>query len=82
MPEELRFPCIEKLSLHRLRDSMGAGLEPVLGLLRYFPKLKLLILYSTRPIHRVTKNLIRLKDQAYADVLERYFLLYFRKFAT
>lgn len=37
MPEELRFPCIEKISLHRLRDSMGAGLEPVLGLLRYFP---------------------------------------------
>jgi len=37
MPEELQLPCIEKLSLHRLRDSMGAGLEPVLGLLRYGP---------------------------------------------
>ncbi|KAF9479758.1 hypothetical protein BDN70DRAFT_894672 [Pholiota conissans] len=34
LPEELQLPCVEKLSLHRLRDSMGLGLEPVLGLLR------------------------------------------------
>ncbi|KDQ07337.1 hypothetical protein BOTBODRAFT_38868 [Botryobasidium botryosum FD-172 SS1] len=26
--------CVEKLSLHRLRDSMGMGLEPVVGLLQ------------------------------------------------
>jgi hypothetical protein len=35
LPPELQLVCIEKLSLHRLRDSMGLGLEPVLGLLRY-----------------------------------------------
>ncbi|KAF9051639.1 rab-GTPase-TBC domain-containing protein [Panaeolus papilionaceus] len=34
LPPELHVACVEKLSLHRLRDSMGAGLEPVLGLLR------------------------------------------------
>ncbi|KAG1798988.1 rab-GTPase-TBC domain-containing protein [Suillus plorans] len=34
LPPELQLPCIEKLSLHRLRDSMGPTLEPVLGLLR------------------------------------------------
>ncbi|KAG2081737.1 rab-GTPase-TBC domain-containing protein [Suillus discolor] len=34
LPPELQLPCVEKLSLHRLRDSMGPTLEPVLGLLR------------------------------------------------
>ncbi|KIM35691.1 hypothetical protein M413DRAFT_32345 [Hebeloma cylindrosporum] len=34
LPPELHSVCVEKLSLHRLRDSMGLGLEPVLGLLR------------------------------------------------
>ncbi|KAF8170766.1 rab-GTPase-TBC domain-containing protein [Pholiota molesta] len=34
LPEDLHLPCVEKLSLHRLRDSMGLGLEPILGLLR------------------------------------------------
>ncbi|KAF5310588.1 hypothetical protein D9619_007740 [Psilocybe cf. subviscida] len=34
LPEELQLLCVEKISLHRLRDSMGQGLEPVLGLLR------------------------------------------------
>lgn len=34
LPKQLQLPCVEKLSLHRLRDSMGVGLEPVLGLLR------------------------------------------------
>jgi hypothetical protein len=35
LPSEMHLPCAEKLSLHRVRDSMGAGLEPLLGLLRY-----------------------------------------------
>lgn len=41
LPEELQSSCLENLSLHRLRDSMGVGLEPVLGLLRcaWFPTL-------------------------------------------
>ncbi|KAI0765779.1 hypothetical protein BC629DRAFT_1540310 [Irpex lacteus] len=34
LPQELQLPCVEKLSLHRVRDSMGASLEPVVGLLR------------------------------------------------
>ncbi|KAG2038358.1 hypothetical protein BDR03DRAFT_954540 [Suillus americanus] len=34
LPPALQLPCIEKLSLHRVRDSMGPTLEPVLGLLR------------------------------------------------
>ncbi|KDQ52193.1 hypothetical protein JAAARDRAFT_73264 [Jaapia argillacea MUCL 33604] len=38
LPKELQFPCTEKLSLHRVRDSMGATLEPVLGLLRILQK--------------------------------------------
>lgn len=35
LPEDLQLSSTEKLSLHRVRDSMGSGLEPVLGLLRY-----------------------------------------------
>ena len=35
LPPELQLACVEKLSLHRVRDSMGLGLEPVIGLLRY-----------------------------------------------
>ncbi|KAG1748328.1 rab-GTPase-TBC domain-containing protein [Suillus paluster] len=34
LPPELQLPCVEQLSLHRVRDSMGPTLEPVLGLLR------------------------------------------------
>ncbi|KAG6810446.1 hypothetical protein H0H92_011819 [Tricholoma furcatifolium] len=34
LPDELQFACAEKISLHRVRDSMGSTLEPVLGLLR------------------------------------------------
>jgi len=34
LPPELQLPCVEKLSLTRIRDSMGPTLEPVLGLLR------------------------------------------------
>ncbi|KAG8913630.1 hypothetical protein FRC00_001965 [Tulasnella sp. 408] len=33
-PSELLLRCGEKISLHRLRDSMGSGLEPVVGYLR------------------------------------------------
>ena len=35
LPKELHFPVTEKVSLHRVRDSMGTTLEPVVGLLRY-----------------------------------------------
>ncbi|KAH9918040.1 rab-GTPase-TBC domain-containing protein, partial [Amylocystis lapponica] len=39
LPEDLHMACAEKLSLHRLRDSMGASLEPVVGLLRILKRL-------------------------------------------
>jgi TBC1 domain family member 20 len=40
LPQELQLPVAEKISLHRLRDSMGPNLEPVLGLLRYVVRIK------------------------------------------
>ncbi|KAF7966493.1 hypothetical protein HWV62_38134 [Athelia sp. TMB] len=39
LPPELHLACVEKLSLHRVRDSMGSSLEPVLGLLRVLKNL-------------------------------------------
>ncbi|KAJ3806647.1 rab-GTPase-TBC domain-containing protein [Lentinula lateritia] len=39
LPSPLHLPCAEKVSLHRTRDAMGDGLEPVLGLLRFLAKL-------------------------------------------
>lgn len=35
LPPEIQLVSVEKLSLHRLRDSMGPGLEPLIGLLRF-----------------------------------------------
>ena len=32
--EDISLAAAERMSLHRLRDSMGSGLEPVLGYLR------------------------------------------------
>ncbi|KIY64707.1 hypothetical protein CYLTODRAFT_401513 [Cylindrobasidium torrendii FP15055 ss-10] len=39
LPQELQFECVESLSLHRVRDAMGMGLEPVLGLVRIIQNL-------------------------------------------
>ncbi|CDO71045.1 hypothetical protein BN946_scf184844.g49 [Trametes cinnabarina] len=39
LPEELHFPVTEKVSLHRVRDSMGTTLEPVVGLLRILKRI-------------------------------------------
>ncbi|EPQ50933.1 hypothetical protein GLOTRDRAFT_82067 [Gloeophyllum trabeum ATCC 11539] len=39
LPKEVQFVSAEKFSLHRLRDSMGSSLEPVLGQLRILQKL-------------------------------------------
>ncbi|KAF8918724.1 hypothetical protein CPB85DRAFT_1430416 [Mucidula mucida] len=39
LPSEVQLACAEQLSLHRIRDSMGLGLEPVLGLLRVMQNL-------------------------------------------
>ncbi|RPD60239.1 hypothetical protein L226DRAFT_539685 [Lentinus tigrinus ALCF2SS1-7] len=39
LPRELHLPVTEKLSLHRVRDSMGDNLDPVVGLLRILKRL-------------------------------------------
>ncbi|KAF9031640.1 hypothetical protein BDZ89DRAFT_1063779 [Hymenopellis radicata] len=39
LPSEVQLACAEQISLHRIRDSMGLGLEPVLGLLRVMQNL-------------------------------------------
>ncbi|KAH9888019.1 rab-GTPase-TBC domain-containing protein [Cubamyces lactineus] len=39
LPKELHFPVTEKVSLHRVRDSMGTTLEPVVGLLRILQRI-------------------------------------------
>ncbi|KAF9235542.1 rab-GTPase-TBC domain-containing protein [Melanogaster broomeanus] len=52
LPRPLHLACAEKMALHRVRDAMGVGLEPILGLLR------------------VLRNLMRLVDPEYAQLLE------------
>ncbi|KAF9225698.1 hypothetical protein BS17DRAFT_777520 [Gyrodon lividus] len=52
LPQPLHLACAEKMALHRVRDAMGVGLEPILGLLR------------------VLRNLLRLVDPEYAELLE------------
>ncbi|KAI6116346.1 rab-GTPase-TBC domain-containing protein [Pisolithus sp. B1] len=52
LPRPLHMPCAERMALHRVRDAMGIGLEPVVGLLR------------------ILRNLLRLVDPAYAELLE------------
>ncbi|KAI0821850.1 rab-GTPase-TBC domain-containing protein [Trametes gibbosa] len=39
LPKELHLPTTEKISLHRVRDSMGTTLEPVVGLLRILKRI-------------------------------------------
>ncbi|KAH9916946.1 rab-GTPase-TBC domain-containing protein [Epithele typhae] len=39
LPKEMHLPVVEKLSLHRVRDSMGPNLDPVVGLLRILKNL-------------------------------------------
>lgn len=34
LSESDQLLCAEKMSLHRLRDAMGKGLEPLMGLLQ------------------------------------------------
>ncbi|PIL23198.1 hypothetical protein GSI_14507 [Ganoderma sinense ZZ0214-1] len=43
LPNDLHLPVVEKLSLHRVRDSMGTSLEPVVGLLRVLKRLLQLV---------------------------------------
>ncbi|KIJ14696.1 hypothetical protein PAXINDRAFT_134621, partial [Paxillus involutus ATCC 200175] len=57
LPQPLHLPCAEKMALYRVRDAMGVGLEPILGLLR------------------VLRNLLRLVDPEYAELLESTTLL-------
>lgn len=75
LPKELHLPVVEKLSLHRVRDSMGTNLDPVVGLLRYG--------FSTRPTQAkliratpdsILQRLLRLADPKFAAILDRYVL--------
>ncbi|KAF8636972.1 hypothetical protein AX17_003133 [Amanita inopinata Kibby_2008] len=68
LPPETQLACAEKLSLHRLRDSMLPSLEPVIGLLRVLKHLlrladpeyaKLLERDSALPFHSLS-NLLTL----------------------
>ncbi|KAI0765782.1 hypothetical protein BC629DRAFT_1540323 [Irpex lacteus] len=53
LPQELQLPCVVKLSLHRVRDSMSANLEPVFGLLRYVQRVVTLIAVNCKMfLHR------------------------------
>ena len=73
LPKELHLPVVEKLSLHRVRDSMGTNLDPVVGLLRYAScssPLPYRVFSSKR--NRVLKRLLELVDPQFAEALERY----------
>ncbi|KAG8216914.1 hypothetical protein J3R82DRAFT_7189 [Butyriboletus roseoflavus] len=68
LPQPLHLACAEKMALHRVRDAMGVGLEPVLGLLRVLRNLlrladpayaKLLENISPLPYHALS-NLLTL----------------------
>ncbi|KAG6377382.1 hypothetical protein JVT61DRAFT_15178 [Boletus reticuloceps] len=63
LPRPLHLACAEKMALHRVRDAMGVGLEPILGLLRVLRNLlrladpayaKLLELTSPLPYHALS----------------------------
>ena len=47
LPPEVQAPCVEKMSLHRLRDAMGMTLEPIVGLLRYTHCFRSTFIYLT-----------------------------------
>lgn len=70
LPEESLMPAVEKMSLHRLRDSMGDGLEPMIGQLR---SAALLAQAWASRSHkcRIMKRLLRLADPDFASMVER-----------
>ncbi|TFY64550.1 hypothetical protein EVG20_g5909, partial [Dentipellis fragilis] len=77
LPPHAQLRAAERLSLHRLRDSMGRTLEPLVGLLRYVREhyITSIIFFSTyaygRAISgRVLQRLLHLADPAYAALLE------------
>ena len=76
LPKELHLPVTEKLSLHRVRDSMGPNLDPVVGLLRYVFVLLSFYGLLIPNCARVLKKLLRLVDHQFAESLERYALHY------
>ena len=46
LPPEVQLVSVEKLSLYRLRDSMGTSLEPLVGLLRFVYQLTTCIAFE------------------------------------
>lgn len=70
LPKELQLLCVEKLSLHHVRDAMGSSLEPVVGLLRYAIRMVDSLLPDQR--FRVLTRVLALADPEYAARLETY----------
>ena len=69
--EEDQLLCAEKLSLHRLRDAMGDGLEPLLGLLRLVGSFDYIACANPVESFSILKYLLRIVDAEYAALLER-----------
>ncbi|KAI0717109.1 rab-GTPase-TBC domain-containing protein [Earliella scabrosa] len=70
LPKELHRPVVEKLSLHRVRDSMGINLDPVVGLLRY-DLIALSMDGLMTILHSILQRLLRLADPKFAAILDR-----------
>lgn len=67
---ELAKTCAVKMSLHRLRDSMGPGLDPVLGYLRCAALVYRLALLIT--LRRIMKNLLAQVDPALSSLVDQW----------
>ncbi|KLO19413.1 hypothetical protein SCHPADRAFT_885554 [Schizopora paradoxa] len=66
LPEPHRLRVCEKLSLHRLRDAMGTGLEPVIAQLRI---LKLLLRLADKPFSELLESNTPLPYYALSNLL-------------
>lgn len=58
LPPEIQLVSTEKLSLHRLRDSMGTGLEPLVGLLRLVHSLDVCIAFKLNICVQATEEFV------------------------
>jgi len=61
---ELCARCLERLSVFRIRDGMGEGLEPVMGLLRSVPSTHILIVQRGGGMGtKLTRLFVRFNEQ-------------------
>lgn len=65
----LTIASAERLSLHRIRDSMGVGLEPVLGYLKCVP---LVLDTFTLPdlFCRLVRRILKKADPVLSDTID------------